>query len=91
MHGVYFTVTLGYYNKMFRYDESISLPLLLYYLPHHHTLFLHLFSPLLNLGIVPITQSNRLQYYMSICEKDDCREEQRMDVKSVLIFSVMSS
>lgn len=89
MRGVgYFTVTLGYYNKVFRYDESIPL---LYYLPHHHTLFLHLFSPLLNLRIAPITQSNRLQYYMSICEKDDCREEQRMDVKSVLIFSVMSS
>lgn len=80
-----FTATLGYYNKMFRYDDRICLLLLLCYLPHHHTLFLHLFSPLLNLGIVPITQSTRLQYYMTICEKGDCRGEQRMDVKSILI------
>lgn len=75
----------AYYNKMFRYDERICLLLLLYYLPVHHTLFLHLFSPLLNLGIVPITQSTRLQYYMTICEKGDCGAGQRMDVKSILI------
>lgn len=65
--------------------ENRGLLLLLYYLPPHHTLFLHLLSSLLILGIVLITQSTRLQHYMTICEKDDCDAGQGMDVKSILI------